>query len=348
MKKIRSQTTALLLVLALSNGLASGAMAYYTSDFTDVSPTHWAYEPVMRMADAGIIKGTSATTFSPDTRLSAAMFLTLIGRVAYPGEVQNTAEDNWFSAYVRAAKAKGVLEGTAVTDEAIESEITRYDMAMVLAQTAKSLGAKEQAVDTGEIKDYGDIPTKYAAAVGQTYALGLIQGDNAGRFNGSLTMTRAEAATVAARLVDLATEFATQPPATEETDKPEETPPPVELTGETTTFTIEGRVDCMKSDGSWVNNVEGVEVVFFFRGGIELGRATTGANGRYEMELTVDKAYYTYAEHNYYIQGTYIDPEGNRYSNILKSGYILYENLWDQHGNWGLSLYNQDKYVLDF
>lgn len=348
MRKIRLKATALLLALAVTAGLGGGAMAYTTPDFTDVAPGNWAYEPVMRLADEGIIKGTSATTFSPEMKLSAAMFITLVGRVAYPGEVQTNAEDNWFSAYVRAARAKGLLDGTNVTDEAIEGEITRYEMAVILAHTARTLGAGEQAVDTSKIKDWGDVPQKYGPAVGQAYALGLIQGDNAGNFNGALTMTRTEAATVTARLADLTANLAATPVEPTDQEKPEETTPPVELTGETTTFTIQGGVNCMKSDGSWINIVEGANVVFYFKDGIELGRAVTGADGRFEMELTVDKAYYTYAEHNYYIQGTYIDAAGNKYSNIFENGYIIYENLWDRHGNWSFSLYNHDDYVLDF
>lgn len=55
-------------------------MAYTALDFTDVESGHLPYAPVMKMADAGIIKGSSSTTFSPEVKFSPAMWLTLFGR----------------------------------------------------------------------------------------------------------------------------------------------------------------------------------------------------------------------------------------------------------------------------
>lgn len=345
MKKARYKISALLLMLALVVGLTGGALAYEHQDFADVPVGSWAYESIMRMADAGVIKGTSATTFSPEMKLSAAMFLTLVGRVAYPAEVNTEGAANWYIPWVDAAKANGLLDGTAVTNEAIEGEITRYDMAVILAGCAKALGAQEQTVDTAKIADWGDIPNKYSSAVVQTYALGLIQGDNAGKFNGSLTMTRAEAATVTARLVDLAADLAAQPPT--EQEKPVETDPPVELTGETKTFTIKGGVDYTSQKDFVMKDAEGVTVILYYKDGTELGRAVSGNEGRFEMEVTVDAAYYSYTDKCYYTQATYIDEEGNKYSNIPKDGYVIYRSLWDYGNNWSVSLYDYEV-DLDF
>ncbi len=337
---------ALLLALALTVGLAGGAMAYSTPDFADVAPGNWAYEPVMRMADAGVIKGTSGTTFSPDMKLSAAMFLTLVGRVSYPDDVTTEGAANWYAPWVEAAKAKGLLEGTAVTDAAIESEITRYDMAVILAHTAKSLGAKEQTVDTSKIKDYGDIPTKYAAAVGQTYALGLIKGDNAGNFNGGLTMTRAEAATVTARLVDLVADLASKPT---EPEKPVETTPPQEdippRTGETVTVTIEGTVYESRHNEPLV----GANIALFYKDGRELGRTVSGEDGKYILVVEMDKADYTLGQKLYYIEATGIDSAGNKYSNIYLDGFHNLKELYEMtKWSYSLPLWNTSDMDLDF
>lgn len=346
MRLCKKSIFALFLTVTMAVQLTSGAMAYTTPDFTDVAPDSWAYESVMRMADAGIIKGTGATTFSPDMKLSAAMFLTLVGRVAYPGDVTAGGAASWYAPWVEAAKAKGLLEGTTVIDAAIEGEITRYDMAVILAHTAKTLGAQEQTVDTAKITDWGDIPNKYSYAVGQTYALGLIRGDNAGRFNGTLTMTRAEAATVIARLVDLVADLATQSPA--EPEKPEETTPPVELTGETKTFTIKGGAEYQsQKDFTW-KGAEGATIILYYKDGTELGRVVSGSNGDFAMEVTVDMAYYSYADECYYTQATFIDDDGYKYSNISKDGYIAYYSLWNKKDTWGISLYGNDAMVLDF
>lgn len=346
MKFNKKAISALFLAVTMAAQLTSGAMAYSTSDFTDVAPDNWAYEPIMRMADAGIIKGTSATTFSPDMKLSAAMFVTLVGRVAYPTEVTTEGAVNWYAPWVDAAQAKGLLAGTGITDTTVEGEITRYDMAVILAGCAKSLGTQEQTVDITKITDWGDIPNKYSPAVGQTFALGLIQGDNTGRFNGSLTMTRAEAATVTARLVDLVEDLAAQTPP--EPEKPVETTPPVEPTGETKTFTIKGGVDYTSQKDFVMKAAEGATVILYYKDGTELGRVVSGGDGDFLIEVTVDTAYYSYTDKCYYIQSTYIDADGNKYSNIRKDGYIDYRNLWSYRNTWGVSLYGDDTMVLDF
>lgn len=345
MKFCRKAIFALFLTVTMAVQLSSGAMAYSTPDFADVAPGNWAYEPIMQMADAGIVKGTSATTFSPDMKLSAAMFLTLVGRVAYPTEVTTEGAVNWYAPWVDAAQAKGLLAGTGITVTTVEGEITRYDMAIILAGCAKALGAQEQAADTAKIADWGDIPNKYSSAVVQTYALGLIQGDNAGKFNGSLTMTRAEAATVIARLVDLAADLAAQPPT--EPEKPVETTPPVEPTGETKTFTIKGGIDYTSQKDFVMKDAEGVTVILYYKDGTELGRAVSGNDGDFQMEVTVDAAYYSFTEDCYYTQATYIDEDGNKYSNIRKDGFINFRSLWSYRNTWGVSLYDYDV-VLDF
>lgn len=210
MKNIIKRLGAFTMTAAVSVSLVGGALAYSTPDFADVPAANWAYESVMKMADAGVIKGTSGTTFAPEVKVSPAMWLTLVGRVVYEDEAQAAAQagDTWYRAYVQLAKVKGLVSGTNITDANIEGEITRYDMAVTTYTALKYLNSRDATVDTTAIKDYGDIPTeKYAAAVGQMYATGLIKGDNAGNFNGNNTMTRAEAAAVMDRLIALKAEL---------------------------------------------------------------------------------------------------------------------------------------------
>lgn len=204
-KKFVSLLLASLLLISVSGGTVH---AYATADFSDVPVGNWAYESIMKMADAGVIEGTGNGTFSPGEKVSTAMFLTLIGRVAYEDNVKatTTAEDNWYSAYVRTAQSKGLLDGTSISDASVEGEVTRYDMATVIYAATKLLGVQDAVADTSQITDYGDIPNKYTAAVEQVYAQGLIKGDNKGNFNGADTMRRDEAAVVMVRLVAITAE----------------------------------------------------------------------------------------------------------------------------------------------
>ena len=148
--KLMKKAAAAALAAVMAGTALPAALAYSTPDFSDVPPSHWAYPYVMSMADAGVLKGTSATTYAPEQKVSAAMLVTLVGRVTYEDDVAaaTTDGDSWYSAYLRVAKDKGVLEGTTITDAKIEQEVSRYDMAVVLAPGADLLGVPEADTDT--------------------------------------------------------------------------------------------------------------------------------------------------------------------------------------------------------
>lgn len=317
--KLMKKAAAAALAAVMAGTALPTALAYSTPDFRDVPPSHWAYPYVMSMADAGVLKGTSATTYAPEQKVSAAMLVTLVGRVTYEDDVAaaTTDGDSWYSAYLRVAKDKGVLEGTTITDAQIEQEVSRYDMAVVLAHCAELLGVPEADTDTSKITDYAQIPDAYAGAVAQVYALGLITGDNAGCFNGTTAMSRAEAATVISRLLTLAG-------GTEEPEKPAETIPPEEYNPHpiglpmwatqnqdgTISFMVEGDVSdgtlSSKDFGSYdeydkESRLPGITVEFYYmtqeqyragEAGILLGSGVTDEDGLFFFEVTVGSEYY--------------------------------------------------------
>ena len=192
----------LLLVLVMLLGMTVPALADEKADFRDVPPEHWAYEAVMKMVDAGVIRGTGLWTFSPEMKVSAAQFVTLVGRMGEPWlEQVADDEDTWYAPYAAALKDAGWLDGTNVDINDLEAEITRYDMAAILWPAAKAMGGIEDTMAQPEqIADYATIPPQYVDAVRVMYGVGLITGDQNGSFNGADTMTRAEAATVLMRL----------------------------------------------------------------------------------------------------------------------------------------------------
>lgn len=189
------------ILTALLIGSTASARAYDTPDFSDVPSTHWAYTAIMEMADQKVINGVGKGQFAPDLKVSSAMFLTLTGRIAFP-EITVTGSD-WSGPYVSAAQNAGWLSGTSIQADHMDAEITRYDMAAVLAAAGKHLGLPTSDVEVYKIKDYAAIPNGYTKAVEQVYGQGLITGDGEGNFNGNASMTRAEASMVLWRLKGL-------------------------------------------------------------------------------------------------------------------------------------------------
>lgn len=227
---MKKRVLAMLLAAILTLGSAAPALAYETSDFSDVPASHWAYAPIMEMAEQGVMKGVGGDRFDPNGRLTAEMFLTLIGRAVFP-DVEADGAD-WSGPYVAKAKEEGLLKDTAVTDETLKNEITRYDVAEILRSAVHHTQIKatiwtfggstrerleEETEDKRELADRiiieddvtkqmpdGDsIPEEHKGAVRTVYAAGLMTGDQGGSFNGGSTLTRMEAAVILQRFLAL-------------------------------------------------------------------------------------------------------------------------------------------------
>lgn len=193
----------MLLAVALCASLAAPALAAEPT-FSDVPATHWGYADIEAAAKAGLMKGTGEGIFSPEAEVSAAQFLTLLGRLVFP-EVKADGAD-WSGPYIAAAQEAGLLDGTQLDLDDPEGQIDRYDMAVILRAAGKEMGVIEQIARSGEVADYVDIPSRYVKAVLAAYGSGLIRGDQTGSFRGGSTMTRAEVATVIMRLSKAAEE----------------------------------------------------------------------------------------------------------------------------------------------
>lgn len=347
MKQTAKRITALVLAATMAVSVTmGGALAYSTADFNDVPAGNWAYEPVMKMADAGVIKGIAPDTFAPEVKVSPAMWLTLVGRAVYEADVKAaaTAEDNWYSAYVRVAENKGLLDGTAIDKATIEGEMTRYDMAATLYGAVKLMGVKDTTADTSKVPDYGDIPNKYIAAVAQVYAAGLITGKDGGKFAGMDTMRRDEAAAVMDRLITLKTTTEATPA---EPEKPAGTIPP--RTGEMETVTVTGTVYWYAVNSNEQHKASGADIVFCYKDGRELGRTVADADGKFTLTTTIDKADYDAYTYQYYIAATYADGNGGKWSNIHLQGEPNLEQLYNVKRGWNVEVNNDPQiYKLDF
>ena len=73
---IRKRALSLLLVLVMLLGvLPAGAAA--AEVYQDVPSGHWASDYIARVAEQGLMVGTSDTTFAPEETITRAMFVTM-------------------------------------------------------------------------------------------------------------------------------------------------------------------------------------------------------------------------------------------------------------------------------
>ena len=204
MKKRRLATGALSIALALTMVSTSAFAA--SVEFTDVPSSHWAHASISEMADKGVVSGTGNNKYSPDLTVSYAQFATMIARSFYNDQIEGDG-DKWYSSFMTTAEKVGILEGTKVlgNDALVEAGINRYEMAQVMYNVLQEqLGEIAIDFDTTAIADWASIPDNYKDAVSLCYHYGTLSGtDGKGTFSGTTMMTRAQAAVVMDRLIEV-------------------------------------------------------------------------------------------------------------------------------------------------
>lgn len=185
------------------------------ANFKDME-NHWAKDVVSFLAGKGIVKGKTQSEFVPDGYITRAEFTALLVRVmgiedtlANDGVFDDVKPDDWFYNAVNAGYKTGLVKGTAVNKFEPYKNITREEMAVLIARAAAFMN-KVVPVDSVEI---GNIVAKYIdgnmmhdwAQTGIVSAVktGLMSGQGNGLFNPQGLATRAESATVIYNLYQL-------------------------------------------------------------------------------------------------------------------------------------------------
>ncbi len=167
-------------------------------EFVDVDPNKWYAEYVYAAAGAGIVLGTTPTTYSPNNNIKRGDFAVMVVRML---DVDVSAyTDSPFSdvkSTSGAAKAiaycadKGIIDGVGNGKFAPSSPITREAAAKIIA---KALDLKGTSAD--KFADDAKIANWAKGFVYACKAEGIFEGDNKGNFNPKNYIKRSEAAKV--------------------------------------------------------------------------------------------------------------------------------------------------------
>ena len=204
------QFVALLLALTLLLGAAAiPALAADAPVFSDVDTNHWSYPYVTWAAECGLVKGVGDNKFSPDSLVTRAQFVTMIGR-ALGWEYETLEGDTWYDGYVRYANEHGYFSNKNDLDHSrhneIESDknslntgIPREEMALLVANT-QLRNIKLLRDDATLFPDALETGNRWHVV--WCFERGILTGYKHGEFKGQGVMTRAEACTVLQRLVE--------------------------------------------------------------------------------------------------------------------------------------------------
>jgi len=180
------------------------------SVFKDVNTSLWYKNAVEYSVANNLFTGTSATTWEPDTALSRAMFVTVLGK--YEGvsnsdyatcEFNDVADGLWYTGFVQWAYNEGLVAGTGGGNFSPNDSITRQEMAVIFYKYAASKGCDM----TASASAFSGFPDKDEADSWAVTALtwatdrGIINGSG-GKLMPKDTATRAQAAQIFMRIIE--------------------------------------------------------------------------------------------------------------------------------------------------
>ena len=175
--------------------------------FTDVSKDAWYYEYIKEIVAKGLMNGVSETEFAPEATLTRGMFVTILHRVEGEAAVENAAsftdvaDTEYYAAAVKWANANGIVNGVTETEFAPNAEVTREQMAAMLARFVEYKKIEVAAEGDVTYTD-SDAISEYAQdAVKTANKLGILIGNADGSFAPKSNATRAEAAALFVRLL---------------------------------------------------------------------------------------------------------------------------------------------------
>lgn len=212
-------------VLIIIFMLASTAMGFAATVFSDVASTHWANEYITKMSEKGIIKGfedsnTLKFYFKPDNSVTYIESIQMIYQTLKAAEKlksttglvakhQTTLTSNNIPVWAHEAVAYALEYSIVHKDELkifinknVQANAKRADVAVYLGKALNM----EDAIDPLPILNFVDSELIVKSAVPYIELLvrkGIISGDNNNRFNPNNAIRRAEMATMCSKALDL-------------------------------------------------------------------------------------------------------------------------------------------------
>ena len=179
----------------------------YELPFVDVPEGEWYYESVYYAWDAGLINGTSPTTFRPDNTLTVAEAIKLaaaLHQLESEGKVTlRNGQVNWYDTYVAYAVKEGIIEAKyqRYTVSQMNAPATRREFVHILHGALDDYAAIN-AIGENAIPDVKTGDT-YAAEIYDFYRAGILTGSNAqGTFHPESSIKRSEVAAILIRMYD--------------------------------------------------------------------------------------------------------------------------------------------------
>ena len=166
--------------------------------FTDVSVNAWYYEAVKYVYENGIMNGMDRYSFQPNGTLTRAMVWTMLARL---DGVDTEGGNSWYAKAQEWATANSVSDGENPT-----GEVTREQLVTMLYRYAQYKGYDVSIGEDTNILSYVDVDqvSDWAMEAFQwACGTGVIEGDENAALTPKASTTRAQAAAMLMRFIEL-------------------------------------------------------------------------------------------------------------------------------------------------
>ena len=173
--------------------------------FADVPETYWAYAQIRKTAEMGLFGGTGNDMFAPELAMTRAMFVTVLHRYAGSPRVERTTfadiADSWYTDAVSWAAENNIVSGIGNNMFSPDRYITRGEISAVLCRykggKCADIGSADGFKDSESVPEWGKEPLAWAVEQG------VLTGRDGGTIAFADNATRAEAAAIFARFINI-------------------------------------------------------------------------------------------------------------------------------------------------
>ncbi|KUK52439.1 MAG: Ig domain protein group 2 domain protein [Desulfotomaculum sp. 46_296] len=196
-----------------SSGMEPGSSNGPEITFGDIQG-HWAQKDIEKLANLGVIKGRTTTSFEPEEKVTRAEFTALLIRALdieetkpVIGHFADVLPEDWYYGSVETATTAGLVNGVGEGKFAPRKTITREQMIVMIIRTL-DYAARQVVLATGEdeqlltdFSDKGKVQSWSFNSLAKAVKIGLVSGVTPTTLEPAANTTRAQASVMIKRMM---------------------------------------------------------------------------------------------------------------------------------------------------